>query len=69
MEHHLVPEVPWYHQLMLHHHLRSLLTPQQRRQFLVPPVIGWPMLWWRLLSEPTRIEQHGKSNRSSAPGY
>ena len=27
------------------------LTPQQRKQFLIEPVIGFPLLWWRLIRE------------------
>ncbi len=48
-EHHLVPSLPWYHQLMLHRHVVRLLTPAQRRQFLVAPVIGFPRLWWQIV--------------------
>jgi hypothetical protein len=69
MEHHLVPEVPWYHQLMLHHHLRLLPTPQTAeaiprasRHRLADAVVAAAV-------EPTRIEEHGKSNRSPAPRY
>jgi len=50
-EHHLVPSVPWYQQLALHRYVVSLLTPAQRRQFLIEPVIGFPKLWWRLVRE------------------
>ena len=69
LEHHLVPQVPWYHQLMLHGHLRSLLTPRQREQFLVQPVIGWPKLWLKLLREHGRIERDMRSNGSLKPEY
>ena len=50
-EHHLVPSLPWYHQLMLHRHVTRLLTPMQREQFLLTPVIGFPLLWWRLVTQ------------------
>jgi len=50
-EHHLVPSLPWYQQLALHRYLVRLLTPVQRRQFLIEPVIGFPKLWWRLVRE------------------
>lgn len=43
-EHHLVPSLPWYQQLVLHRYVVSLLTPQQRKQFLIEPVIGFPKL-------------------------
>jgi fatty acid desaturase len=51
LEHHLAANLPWYGQLLLHRHLRGLLTPPQRAQFLVRPVIGWPMLWWSIVRE------------------
>ena len=66
MEHHLVPYVPWYHQLMLHARLRSVLTPKQREQFLVQPIIGWPKLWWRLLRSHSRVEQSLKGRSEMA---
>ena len=50
-EHHLVASIPWYQQLMLHRFVVGLLTPQQQKQFLVEPVIGFPRLWWRLIRE------------------
>lgn len=62
LEHHLVPQLPWYHQLMLHRYLRSILTPRQRQQFLVQPVVGWPKLWWRLIREPNVIERGIKTS-------
>jgi len=48
-EHHLVPSLPWYQQLILHRFVVGLLTPAQRRQFLVAPVVGFPLLWLRLV--------------------
>lgn len=48
-EHHLVPSLPWYQQLILHRFVVQQLTPAQRRQFLIAPVIGFPLLWWRLV--------------------
>jgi len=50
-EHHLVASIPWYQQLMLHRFVVRLLTTEQRRQFLLDPVIGFPRLWWRLIRE------------------
>ena len=60
-EHHLVPSLPWYQQLILHRYLASLLTPKQRRQFLLQPVIGYPKLWWHLVKETRRFA--GRSAR------
>src|SRR6266516_449359 len=50
--HHLVPSIPWYQQLLLHRHFINLLTPTQRQQYLLEPVIGYPRLVWRLWREP-----------------
>jgi fatty acid desaturase len=69
LEHHLLPHLPWYHQLMLHHHLRSLMTPRQREQFLVQPVIGWPKLWWRLVRDHHAIEHRLKGGGFPSPGH
>jgi hypothetical protein len=49
LEHHLAVGLPWYGQLLLHLHLRTLLTPRQRKQFLLQPVIGWPKLLWQII--------------------
>jgi len=56
-EHHLVASLPWYQQLILHVHVRSLLTPRQKEQFLLQPVVGWPKLYWRLIREPAAFER------------
>ncbi len=52
--HHLVASIPWYQQIALHKYITGLLTPQQRKQFLIEPVIGFPRLWWRILRESGR---------------
>jgi hypothetical protein len=49
--HHLVPSLPWYQQIALHRHLAKILTPRQREQFLIAPIVGFPRLWWRLVRE------------------
>ncbi len=54
-EHHLVPSIPWYQQLILHRYLVGLLTPTQRRQFLLQPVVGFPRWWWFLIRETNRF--------------
>jgi hypothetical protein len=51
-EHHLVPSLPWYQQIVLHRFVARLLTARQRAQFFVTPVVGFPSLWWRLIREP-----------------
>jgi len=55
LEHHLVPSVPWYQQAILHRYLVSLLTPRQRQQFLLAPVVGFPRLWWRTIRSASRF--------------
>jgi len=58
-EHHLVPSLPWYQQLLLHRFVVGLLTPAQRRQFLIAPVVGFPLLWWRLVRNLHMAESLG----------
>jgi hypothetical protein len=36
---------------VLHRFVVKMLTPRQREQFLIKPVIGFPLLWWRLIRE------------------
>jgi hypothetical protein len=54
-EHHLVASLPWYQQIRLHFYLKGLLTDAQRKQFLLQPVVGYPKLLVRLLTEPERF--------------
>jgi len=51
LEHHLVPSIPWYQQLYLHGFVKRIMTPRQREQFMLTPVVGFPLLWWRLVRE------------------
>jgi hypothetical protein len=67
-EHHLVAGVPWYHQILLHFELKRLLTPQQRRQFLIEPVIGFPKLWLRLMLDLSAFERRADLKTRSADG-
>lgn len=67
-EHHIVASVPWYQQLLLHWHVMRLLTPRQREQFLVVPLIGFPRLWWRILRESYAImRRHPRAVRIVRP--
>ena len=59
-EHHLVPSLPWYQQLILHRHVVSVLTPTQRAQFLITPVIGFPRLWWHIVRHMHDVGAHGQ---------
>ena len=51
MAHHLVASIPWYQQIALHHYMVGLLTEKQRRQFLLPPGLGFPQLLWRVVRD------------------
>jgi hypothetical protein len=46
-----VASIHWYQQLVLHRHVVGLLTAGQRNQFFIKPVIGFPVLWWKLLRQ------------------
>jgi len=63
-EHHLVASLPWYQQLILHRNLKRILTPAQRKQYLLEPVIGYPLLLWRLLREPAQFERRMRAIRN-----
>jgi len=65
LEHHLAASLPWYQQMHLHVYLRKLMTPGQRKQFLLQPVIGWPRLWWRIIRELYAFK-HAAANRAQA---
>jgi hypothetical protein len=54
--HHLSPGLPWYQQLVLHRDVKALLTPRQRQQFLIQPVVGFPTLMWRLWRDLARFQ-------------
>ncbi len=60
-EHHLVPSLPWYQQIVLHRHVKKILTPRQREQFLITPVIGFPLLWWRIVRETAMFRRDPSS--------
>ena len=51
MVHHLVASIPWYQQIALHHYMVGLLSEKQRRQFLLPPGLGFPQLLWRVVRD------------------
>jgi hypothetical protein len=51
--HHLVPGIPWYQQILLHLHVSRILSEQQRKQWLLDPLIGYPKLLWRLWRKPS----------------
>jgi len=65
-EHHLVASIPWYQQLMLHRFVARLLTPRQRKQFLLQPVIGFPRLWWSLVRECSSLASSSKTSVQDA---
>lgn len=58
LAHHLVPSIPWYQQLLLHRYLVSQLTPRQRSQFLVRPIVGYPLLVWGIVRDSRTFSRH-----------
>jgi hypothetical protein len=64
-EHHLVPSLPWYQQLILHRYVVGLLTPRQRTQFLIEPVVGFPKLWWRLVRDADRFAADARASHAT----
>lgn len=56
-EHHLVASLPWYQQLILHRYLKGILTPAQRKQYLLKPIFGYPQLLWRLSRDSLRFQR------------
>jgi fatty acid desaturase len=65
-EHHLVASLPWYQQLQLHRFVVRVLTPRQRQQYLLQPVIGYPKLLWRLWREPARFRRQLSNSRMTS---
>jgi fatty acid desaturase len=61
LEHHLVPSLPWYQQLNLHRFVKKTMTPVQRRQFLVAPVVGFPLMFLRLVRELHAVRSRSRS--------
>ncbi len=55
--HHLMPNIPWYQQIALHFYVKSILTERQRRQFLLTPFVGFPLLLWRLIRDTDTFSQ------------
>jgi hypothetical protein len=63
MAHHLVASIPWYQQIALHRFMVRLLTVKQRRQFLLPPGLGFPRLFWRVVRDANAFSRaSGKTN-------
>lgn len=57
LAHHLVASIPWYQQIILHRYIVGLLTETQRKQFLLRPVVGFPVLFWHILRESRRFSR------------
>jgi fatty acid desaturase len=55
LEHHLVPSIPWYQQIILHRYLVRLMSERQRRQFLLRPFVGYPRLFWPVVTNANRF--------------
>jgi Fatty acid desaturase len=61
LEHHLVPSLPWYQQLNLHRFVKKTMTPAQREQFLVAPVVGFPLMCLRLVRNLHALQSRTRS--------
>jgi fatty acid desaturase len=68
LEHHLASSLPWFQQLRLHACVRSVMTPPQRKQFLLEPVVGWPKLWSRIVRELYGFRRQAQGTRTAASG-
>jgi hypothetical protein len=55
MAHHMVAGIPWYQQILLHRTMVGIMSPRQREQFLLKPVVGFPLLMWSLMRETNRV--------------
>jgi fatty acid desaturase len=64
-EHHLVASLPWYQQLALHRDVKRVLTPRQREQYLLKPVIGYPQLLWRLWKDSLHFQHQARDGEDS----
>ncbi len=65
-EHHLVASLPWYQQLSLHRFVQKILTPRQREQYLLQPVVGFPQLLWRLWKKPKQFQRQLSTMQSQS---
>lgn len=57
LAHHMVAGIPWYQQILLHRYIVRLLSPKQREQFLLKPLVGFPILLCGLMRETNHISQ------------
>jgi fatty acid desaturase len=57
LSHHLAPSLPWYFQLALHRRLVKILTPRQKKFFLVK---SFPALLLSLLKRNARLESRAR---------
>jgi hypothetical protein len=56
-----VASLPWYQQLIQHRDLKRILTPVQRKKYLLQPVVGYPRLLWSLWHEPLQFQRRIES--------
>ena len=68
LAHHLVASIPWYQQIILHRYFVGLLTEQQREQFLLKPLTGYPLLLWRVVREANLFSKGPSSHAAGAGG-
>lgn len=64
--HHVVPSIPWYQQIILHRYMVSLFTEGQRVQFLLKPVVGYPLLLWSVVRESNTFSRRHRAGVAQA---
>jgi hypothetical protein len=57
LTHHLVASIPWYQQIILHRYICGILTKNQRKQFLLRPLVGFPIMFWSILRESNQFSR------------
>jgi hypothetical protein len=66
LAHHMVASLPWYQQILLHRRIVGQLTEAQRKQFLLKPVVGFPILLWAIVRESRRFSRDAMGRVSVA---
>jgi hypothetical protein len=67
--HHLIPSIPWYQQIILHREVVAILSPRQRKQYLLQRGVGYPRLLWRLWTETPAFARSRATIGQGNPGH
>jgi fatty acid desaturase len=67
--HHLIPSIPWYQQIALHREVVAILSPRQRKQYLLATGLGYPRLLWRLWTEPDAFARYRAFTSEREPAH